>query len=77
LSIKFRGRLITGHDTGRRLTEFFGDGITSYEWVYVEDGNWGLGGKDRVLGAIDHRRTRGVAAEDLAAWAVDGAVWLP
>jgi hypothetical protein len=26
---------ITGHDTGPRVTEFFGTAITSYEWVYV------------------------------------------
>lgn len=26
---------ITGHDTGPRVTEFFGPAITSYEWVYV------------------------------------------
>jgi hypothetical protein len=26
---------IIGHDTGPRVTEFFGTGITSYEWVYV------------------------------------------
>ena len=26
---------IIGHDTGPRVTEFFGTAITSYEWVYV------------------------------------------
>jgi hypothetical protein len=26
---------IKGHDTGPRVTEFFGTAITSYEWVYV------------------------------------------
>jgi hypothetical protein len=26
---------ITGHDTGSRVSDFFGAGITSYEWVYV------------------------------------------
>jgi hypothetical protein len=26
---------IIGHDTGPRVTEFFGPAITSYEWVYV------------------------------------------
>ena len=26
---------ITGHDTGPRVSSFFGTGITSYEWVYV------------------------------------------
>ena len=26
---------ITGHDTGSRVTEFFGTAITSYEWVYL------------------------------------------
>ena len=26
---------ISGHDTGSRVTEFFGTAITSYEWVYV------------------------------------------
>ncbi|HEY3903910.1 MAG TPA: hypothetical protein VGM14_08420 [Streptosporangiaceae bacterium] len=26
---------ITGHDTGRSVSDFFGDDITSYEWVYV------------------------------------------
>jgi hypothetical protein len=26
---------IIGHDTGPRVTEFFGQAITSYEWVYV------------------------------------------
>src|SRR5262249_23750888 len=26
---------IAGHDTGRRVSEFFGAPITSYEWVYV------------------------------------------
>jgi hypothetical protein len=26
---------VTGHDQGPGLTEFFGGGITSYEWVYV------------------------------------------
>ena len=26
---------ITGHDTGPRVSEFFGTAITSYEWVYV------------------------------------------
>jgi hypothetical protein len=26
---------ITGHDTGPRVTEFFGQAITNYEWVYV------------------------------------------
>jgi hypothetical protein len=26
---------ITGHDTGSRVSEFFGTAITSYEWVYV------------------------------------------
>ncbi len=26
---------ITGHDQGRRVSEFFGEAITSYEWVYV------------------------------------------
>jgi len=26
---------ITGHDTGSRVSEFFGTGIASYEWVYV------------------------------------------
>ena len=26
---------ITGHDTGPRVSEFFGTTITSYEWVYV------------------------------------------
>ena len=26
---------ITGHDTGQGVSDFFGDDITSYEWVYV------------------------------------------
>ena len=26
---------IVGHDTGRRVSEFWGAPITSYEWVYV------------------------------------------
>jgi hypothetical protein len=26
---------IAGHDTGRRVSEFFGAPITSYDWVYV------------------------------------------
>jgi hypothetical protein len=26
---------ITGHDTGQSVSDFFGDDITSYEWVYV------------------------------------------
>lgn len=26
---------ITGHDTGPRVSEFWGDAITSYEWVYI------------------------------------------
>ena len=26
---------IIGHDTGSRVSEFFGPAITSYEWVYV------------------------------------------
>ena len=26
---------VMGHDTGPRVTEFFGDAITNYEWVYV------------------------------------------
>jgi hypothetical protein len=26
---------ITGHDTGSSVSDFFGDDITSYEWVYV------------------------------------------
>jgi hypothetical protein len=26
---------ITGHDTGARVSEFFGTAITSYEWVWV------------------------------------------
>jgi hypothetical protein len=26
---------ITGADTGSRVSEFFGDAITSYDWVYV------------------------------------------
>jgi hypothetical protein len=26
---------IIGHDTGPRVTKFFGTAITSYEWVYV------------------------------------------
>jgi hypothetical protein len=26
---------ISGHDTGSRVTEFFGTAITSYEWVYI------------------------------------------
>jgi hypothetical protein len=26
---------VTGHDQGPRVTEAFGDDITSYEWVYV------------------------------------------
>jgi hypothetical protein len=26
---------ITGHDQGPRVSEFFGEAITSYEWVYV------------------------------------------
>lgn len=26
---------VAGHDQGPTVTEFFGDGITSYEWVYV------------------------------------------
>ena len=26
---------IIGHDTGPRVTEFFGTAITSYEWVYL------------------------------------------
>ncbi len=26
---------VVGHDTGSRVSEFFGTGITSYEWVYV------------------------------------------
>src|SRR5215469_11839916 len=26
---------VTGHDQGSRVSEFWGDAITSYEWVYV------------------------------------------
>lgn len=26
---------VAGHDQGPALAEFFGDGVTSYEWVYV------------------------------------------
>jgi hypothetical protein len=26
---------ITGHDTGRTVSQFFGGDITSYRWVYV------------------------------------------
>jgi hypothetical protein len=26
---------VVGHDTGPSVTEFFGAGITSYEWVYM------------------------------------------
>jgi hypothetical protein len=26
---------IVGHDSGSRVSDFFGAGITSYEWVYV------------------------------------------
>ena len=26
---------VTGHDTGPRVSEFWGEAITSYEWVYL------------------------------------------
>jgi hypothetical protein len=26
---------VAGHDTGTRVSDFFGTAITSYEWVYV------------------------------------------
>ena len=46
---------VTGHDTGPRVSEFFGAAITSYEWVYVV----APGKVDallRLLGGAEERR---------------------
>lgn len=40
---------VTGHDTGPRVSEFFGAAITSYEWVYVV-GPGRMGELARLLG---------------------------
>jgi hypothetical protein len=41
---------ITGHDTGRTVSEFFGADITSYEWAYVVPPDR-IGALSRALGA--------------------------
>lgn len=51
---------VVGHDTGPRVSDFFGPAITSYEWVYVVDPGGvtalaqalGAGQADDVLDAL-------------------------
>jgi hypothetical protein len=43
---------ITGHDHGAGVSEFFGDQITSYEWVYVVAPER-IGNLVRLLGGQD------------------------